>query len=169
MEERVIEERAFASAPAAAQLIAQQFGIRPADIRTYSPLTLAFLGDNVFDLVIRTILVQQGNRSVNVLHRQKSRLVKAAAQAVMAEYLEEVFTDEEEAVYKRGRNAKSVTMPKHARASDYRKATGLEALMGYLYLQGRSDRILELIREGMASLEDAPQDKGAGRQPGEKE
>ena len=104
--------------------------------------------------MIRTILVERGNRSVNVLHRQKSGLVKASAQAQMAELLEESFTEEEKAVYKRGRNAKSVTMPKNARVADYRKATGLEALMGYLYLLGRNERILELIREGIGLLED---------------
>ncbi len=151
MEKRVVtKEEADA-----AQLIADSFGIQPADIRTYSPLTLAFLGDCVFDLVIRTILVERGNRSVNVLHRQKSGLVKASAQAAMAERLESLFTEEEKAVYKRGRNAKSVTMPKHAQVADYRKATGLEALVGYLYLLGRTGRILELLREGTGCLETA--------------
>ena len=156
MEKRVIETEEGQTQPAGdtARLIADCFGIKPEDIRTYSPLTLAFLGDNVFDLVIRTILVERGNRSVNVLHRQKSGLVKASAQAQMAELLEESFTEEEKAVYKRGRNAKSVTMPKNARVADYRKATGLEALMGYLYLLGRNERILELIREGIGLLED---------------
>ena len=137
----------------AAQLIAERFAINTADIRTYSPLTLAFLGDNVFDLVIRTILVERGNRPVHVLHREKSRLVKASAQAQMADDIAALLSEEEAAVFKRGRNAKSATMPKHAEAADYRKATGLEALIGYLYLKGRRDRILELVKEGIRAFE----------------
>ena len=135
--------------PDLAERISEVFSTQKKDIRTYSPLTLAFLGDCVFDLVIRTVLVEQGNRSVNNLHRDKSRLVMAKAQAELIEAVMELLTEEEEAVYKRGRNAKSVTMPKNAEAADYRKATGLEALVGYLYLTGNTERVLELVREGL--------------------
>ncbi len=131
-----------------AGLIAERFETKTPDIRTLSPLTLAFLGDNVFDLVIRTVVVSGGNRPVNILHRQKSAIVKASAQADMVRKIEHLFSPEEEAVYRRGRNATSHTVPKNADVTEYRMATGLEALIGYLYLQGRTDRILELIRKG---------------------
>ncbi|MBO4336853.1 MAG: ribonuclease III [Lachnospiraceae bacterium] len=131
-----------------AGLIAESFDTGRPDIRTLSALTLAFLGDYVFDLVMRTVVVGGGNSPVNILHRQKSAIVKASAQADMVRKIEGLFSPEEEAVYKRGRNATSHTVPKNADVNEYRMATGLEALIGYLYLQGRTDRILELIRKG---------------------
>ncbi|MCR5281991.1 MAG: ribonuclease III [Lachnospiraceae bacterium] len=135
-----------------AALLKEYFDLPDQDIRTYSPLTLAFLGDNVFDLLIRSILVQQGNRSANHLHRDKSRLVKAETQAKILDAIRKELTPEEEAVCRRGRNAKSYSMPKHAKMSDYRKATGLEALYGYLYLQGDSERILSLTQKGLLAI-----------------
>ena len=110
------------------------FGLKDRDLRTYSPLTLAYIGDGVYELVIRTILVKKGNCPVNQLHKHASSLVKAGAQSKMMETLEPILTEEELAVYKRGRNAHSPTMAKHATMADYRRATGFEALMGYLYL-----------------------------------
>ncbi len=132
--------------------IIEQFELKRQDIRTLSPLTLAFLGDNVFDLVIRTVIIQEGNRPVNILHREKSSVVKAESQAKIVTAIEQFFTGEEMAVYKRGRNAKSHTVPKNADVTEYRMATGLEALIGYLYLKGDTARILELIRYGIKEL-----------------
>ncbi|MFV0528131.1 MAG: Mini-ribonuclease 3 [Lachnospiraceae bacterium] len=129
------------------------FGIEETDIRTYSPLTLAYIGDAAYEIVIRTILVEQGNCSVNHLHKRASRLVKASAQSEMAQYLMEAFTPEELAVYKRGRNAHSVTIAKHAKMSDYRRATGFEAVMGYLFLAKEWGRMLELIKIGLEEKE----------------
>ena len=129
--------------------IKEQFGIAEVDIRTYSPLTLAYIGDGIYDLVIRSMIVAQGNTKASQLHNHTSHLVKAHSQSAMMEYLLPVLSEEEEAVYKRGRNAKSPTMAKNASMSDYRRATGFEALMGYLYLKEDYTRMLTLVRMGI--------------------
>lgn len=125
------------------------FALGNTDIKTYSPLTLAYIGDAVYEIVIRTILVEKGNAQVNKLHQRASKLVKASAQSEIIEKLKEDLTEEELVVYKRGRNAKSYTMAKNATMSDYRRATGFEALMGYLYLKEDFCRIVELVRAGI--------------------
>ena len=129
--------------------IKEQFACEPVDVRTYSPLTLAFIGDCVFDLIIRTVVVERGNRAANGLHKTKSAVVKAQTQAEMIEALLLELTPEEESVYRRGRNAKSYTTAKNASVGDYRKATGFEALIGYLYLQDDMDRVLYLVKKGL--------------------
>lgn len=129
--------------------IKEQFQIRDVDVRTYSPLALAYIGDGIFDLVIRTIIVGKGNTKASQLHYQTSHIVKAQSQAMMITALEEELTEEEADVYRRGRNAKSPTMAKNATMADYRKATGFEALMGYLYLTDRFDRVVELTKLGL--------------------
>ncbi len=126
------------------------FDLKDNDLRTYSPLTLAYIGDGVFEIIIRTILVKKGNCPVNQLHKRASSLVKAGSQSKMMEILEPFLTEEELAVYKRGRNAHSPTMAKHATMADYRRATGFEALMGYLYLKEDYVRIVELVRKGIS-------------------
>ena len=103
---------------------------------------------------IRTILVKQGNCQANKLHKRASRLVKAPAQSAMVAVLEPLFTPEEEAVYKRGRNAKSYTTAKNATTGEYRRATGFEAVMGYLYLTGQYHRMIDLIKIGLEALDD---------------
>jgi ribonuclease-3 family protein len=118
-------------------------------VRTYSPLALAYIGDGIFDLVIRTVIVGKGNTKASQLHYQTSHIVKAQSQAMMIEALEGDLTEEEADVYRRGRNAKSPTMAKNATMSDYRKATGFEALMGYLYLTDRFERVVELTKLGL--------------------
>ena len=130
--------------------ILEQFDVGEVDIRTYSPLTLAYIGDGVFELVIRSLVVGEGNRRASDLHRRTSQIVKARSQAEMAECLLPVLTPEESDVYRRGRNAHSPTMAKHATMADYRKATGFEALIGYLYLTDRFERILFLVKEALA-------------------
>lgn len=131
------------------QMFHGAFGLEDKDLRTYSPLTLAYIGDGIYELVIRTILVKKGNCPVNQLHRKASSLVKAGAQSSMMEVIEPMLTEEEHGVYKRGRNAKSPTMAKNATMADYRRATGFEALMGYLYLKEDFGRIVELVRAGI--------------------
>lgn len=128
------------------EAIKKDFDCREIDIRTYSPLTLAYIGDAIYDLVIRTIVVERGNTSANNLHKKTVRYVNAVTQAQMIEALREELSEEERTVYKRGRNAKSYTTAKNASVIDYRKATGFEALCGYLYLTGRQERMLTLIR-----------------------
>ena len=127
----------------------EAFHLEEKDLRTYSPLTLAYIGDGVYELVIRTVLVKKGNCPVNQLHRKASSLVKAASQSAMMEFIEPMLTEEEHSVYRRGRNAHSPTMAKHATMADYRRATGFEALMGYLYLKEDYSRIVELVRKGI--------------------
>lgn len=124
------------------------------DLRTYSPLTLAYLGDAVYELVVRTALVEKGNCPVNRLNKMASDLVKASAQSQMAARIEPLLTEDEAAVYRRGRNAHSPTMAKHATMGDYRRATGVEALVGYLYLKGDMARVLELMDKGLKGEHD---------------
>ena len=133
-------------------LIKRDFRLGEVDLKTLSPLTLAFVGDCIYDLILRTVIVERHNASPNQLHREKSRLAKAPAQAEMAEVLQEHLTQEELAVYRRGRNAKSHTTAKNASVLDYRKATGLEALYGWLYLSGQEERLLQLIRLSLDRL-----------------
>lgn len=132
----------------------EQFQLESQDIRSYSPLTLAYIGDAIYDLYIRTILVSRGNKQANKLHKEASSLVKAPTQSKMIEVLEPLFTQEEESVYKRGRNAKSYTTAKNATMGEYRRATGFEAVMGYLYLTDQNNRMIDLIKIGLESLHD---------------
>ena len=125
------------------------FHLEDQDLRSYSPLTLAYIGDGVYELIIRTILVKKGNCPVNRLHKKASSLVKAGAQSAIMEVIEEELTPEELSVYRRGRNAHSPTMAKHATMADYRRATGFEALMGYLYLKEDYTWMLTLVRMGI--------------------
>lgn len=133
--------------------IKDKFAIGNQDIRTVSPLTLAYIGDSIYDLIIRTIVVCQGNKQVNKMHKEVSAYVKAHGQVMMFEAIEELLTEDEMAVYKRGRNAKSYTSAKNATKIDYRKATGYEALLGYLYLQNEMNRVLELVSTGVNRLD----------------
>ena len=127
--------------------IKKQFGLdQDVDIRTVSPLTLAYIGDGIYELVVRSVMVARTNTRAGLLHRQTSQLVKAEAQSKMMDILLPQLTPEEESVYRRGRNAKSPTMAKNASVGDYRRATGFEALMGYLYLTDRTERLVELVK-----------------------
>ena len=121
--------------------------ISPAQL---SPLVLAYIGDSIFDLIIKTYLLDtKGNMQVNKLNRFASNIVKAQSQSEMIGIIEPLLSPAEEAVYKRGRNAKSYTSTKNASISDYRRATGFEALMGYLYLEGEYERMVQLIKAGL--------------------
>ena len=135
------------------EAIKKEFACKEMDIRTYSPLTLAYIGDAIYDLVIRTVVVERGNSSANHLHKKTVTYVNARVQAQMIDALEEELTEEEKAIYHRGRNAKSYTSAKNASIIEYRKATGLEALCGYLYLQGRQERMLFLIKEALQRVD----------------
>ena len=135
------------------EYMSQVFHMEEVDIREYSPLTLAYIGDSIYDLVIKTLVISRGNRPVNQLHRMTSSLVQASAQSRMMRTLQGLLTEEEHAVYKRGRNAKSVSPAKNQSVTDYRRATGFEALMGYLYLEKEWERMLSLTRTGLESPE----------------
>lgn len=129
--------------------IGEVFSLTERDIRTYSPLTLAYIGDVVYEIIVRTVLVGQGNAPVNLLHKRASSLVKAEAQKEALERIKEQLTEEELSVFRRGRNAKSYTSAKNAAIGDYRVATGFEALFGYWYLTGQTGRMLQMAKAGM--------------------
>ncbi len=135
-------------------IIKERYHIHEIDLKSYSPLTLAYIGDAIYEIIIRTRLVTEANTQVNKLHKRASSLVKAHTQAEMITSLLKELTEEEQQIYKRGRNAKSVTMAKNATMKDYRTATGFEALMGYLYLNQQSDRMLQLIEMGIQNVKD---------------
>lgn len=110
----------------------------------YSPLVLAYLGDAVFELYVRKTLIGHGNTQVDKLHRRATGIVSCEAQCESFRLIEPLLTEEELAVFKRGRNAKS-SVPKHATVAAYRTATGLEALVGYIYLSGNFTRLDEFM------------------------
>ncbi len=135
------------------EYINEKFGIEAKDIRSYSPLTLAYIGDAVFDVIIRSILVSRGNTQVNNLHKRACAIVKAQTQADFADVLMDDFTEDEMNIYRRGRNSKPHTKAKNASTMEYLEATGFEAVIGYLYLTGNMDRICELINKGADMLD----------------
>ena len=117
----------------------------PDEIRAVSSLGLAHLGDGVFELMVRSWLVLHGKATSRGLHKATVHFVAAPAQAAMAKKLEGVLTEEEQDVFRRGRNTSPHTIPKAASREEYQTATALEALFGYLYLQGQTDRLNELF------------------------
>ncbi len=128
-------------------------GLTKEQLATYSPLVLAYLGDGTYELFVRAMLVEKNNEPVQKLHKKATHYVKAAAQSRIMEVIEPLLTEEELAVFKRGRNAKSHTMPKNADMAEYRRATGFEALIGYLYLKQDTKRMTELMQLGVDTIE----------------
>lgn len=133
--------------------IREAFDLKEVDIHSYSPLTLAYIGDSIYDVIIKTMIISQGNKQVKKMHQDASRLVQAKAQSEMMREIQLTLTEEELAVYKRGRNAKSVSPAKNQSVTDYRRATGFEALIGWLYLKNNWERIMELVKLGLEHLE----------------
>ena len=119
----------------------------------YSPLALAFIGDSVFDLVIKSVIVEKANCQGNKLENKTSKIVRATTQALIVDALKDELSEEEANIYRRGRNAKPYTKAKNASYSEYCKATGLEALVGYLYLKGDTERLIALIKTGLENAE----------------
>lgn len=111
----------------------------------YSPSQLAYAGDAVYELLVRSYIINNHDYNVNLMHRQAVKFVKARAQANIIKELSPVLTEEEKKVVKRGRNAKVTSSPKNADLMDYRYATGFEALFGYLFLNNETDRLLSLF------------------------
>lgn len=116
------------------------------EIRAMSPLTLAYIGDTIYDLIVRSYLVMAKPGTVHSLHVKAINFVNAGAQSGMLSKIMDELTEEEKSIVRRGRNAKAGTVPKNANVGDYRRATGLEALLGYLYLSGKEERLIELAR-----------------------
>lgn len=129
--------------------IKDAYGLKDVVPEEMAPLILAHIGDAVYEVVIRTMVLSKGNRPIEKVHRDATGLVNAGVQARVADTVQPVLTEDELNIYKRGRNAKSGSKAKNASIGDYRKATGLETLVGYLYLKGETDRILFLINEGL--------------------
>lgn len=115
------------------------------EAKQLSPLNLAFIGDCIYEILVRETLVAQANRPVNDLHRESVKFVSAKAQTLAYEKIRDLLTEEETAQFKRGRNAKTGHSPKSATGAEYHTATGMEALFGYLYLTEQTDRIKELF------------------------
>lgn len=126
--------------------------LQEVDPCSYSPLALAYIGDAMYELIIRTKVINHGSMQVNKMHKKTTSLVNAGTQAAMIKALTEDLTPEEEAVFKRGRNAKSVSSAKHATMIDYRMATGFEALIGYLYITGQQQRMMTLVGTGLERI-----------------
>lgn len=115
------------------------------EAKQLSPLNLAFIGDCIYEILVRETLVAQANRPVNDLHRESVKFVSAKAQTQAYEKIKDLLTEEETAQFKRGRNAKTGHSPKSATGTEYHTATAMEALFGYLYLTEQTDRIKELF------------------------
>ncbi len=128
------------------QLMMDSGKLSASDVKMLNPLVLAYAGDSVYDTFVRTLLVSGGHGQVAKLHKMSIEFVKAKAQADILWETNELLTPEEQDIVRRGRNTKSSTMPKNADILDYRYATGFEALIGYLYLTGQIDRLMEVIR-----------------------
>lgn len=126
--------------------IKDSFSLKELSLQQVQPLTLAYIGDAAYEMVIRTIEISKGDRPIKKIHQNSVLLVKADTQSRMVDIMLPILTEEEEAVYKRGRNAKAETKAKNASIGDYRRATGFEALMGYLYLAGKTDRMVEIVK-----------------------
>ena len=139
--------------------ISQMPGAEETDAKSCSPLVLAYIGDCVFDLIIKMMVAGRGNRQVHKLHEETSHYVQASAQSFMMRAMQEHLTEEEHAVYRRGRNARSVSPAKNQSITDYRRATGFEALIGYLYLNREYARLTELVSIGLESMRAADREE----------
>ena len=119
------------------------------EIRCISSIGLAHLGDAVYELLVRSYLCAHGKATGKGLHRATIELVCAPAQARMSEKIQPLLTEEEQGVFRRGRNANVHSVPHHASRAEYQQATALESLFGWLYLHGRRDRITQLFDKMM--------------------
>lgn len=144
-----IEEDGTAGEETLLAEIMEQFACKEQDIRSFSPLTLAFIGDCVYEIIVRTVVVERGNKSPQNLYKDSVKVVKASVQAKIYEALWEEVSEEEQDIMRRGRNAHFHTKAKNATAEEYKKATGVEALFGYLYLTGQVNRTVELLKLGL--------------------
>ena len=118
----------------------------------YSPLVLAYIGDSIYEVFTRKkVLSENPNLPAHKLHKENVKYVKAKAQSDAMAIIEPMLTEQEFSIYKRGRNAKSATVPKNADLTDYRRATGFEALIGFLELSGQHERLLKVMETAFSS------------------
>lgn len=130
------------------------------DIEMLNPIVLAYVGDAVYEVFIRNVIVSRGIWQPKRLHKESVSFVKAQAQAELLEAVKEDFSEEESDIVRRGRNAKSGTIPKNAGMMDYKNATGFESLIGYLYLLGRYGRLKEIFEKVLIARENIENTKG---------
>lgn len=133
--------------------IIKEFEIKHKDIYQIHPLVLAYIGDSVYEVFIRTLVVCEGNATVNRLHRRSTGFVKAKAQSDIVHRIMDFLTTEEQDIVRRGRNAKSGTIPKNADVTEYKYATGFESLIGYLYLKKDYERLIEIMKMSVEEYE----------------
>ena len=135
-----------------AHFVGEILELEQIDVTTYSPLVLAYIGDSVYEVIIRSMVISKGNRQVQKLHQESSAFVQASTQSLMMRAIQEHLTEEEHVIYRRGRNSKTVTPAKNQSITDYRRATGFEALIGYLYLSKEYKRLMDLVKVGLESI-----------------
>ncbi|HHV99772.1 MAG TPA: Mini-ribonuclease 3 [Clostridiaceae bacterium] len=133
--------------------VIREFEIKHKDICQIHPLVLAYIGDAVYEVFIRTLVVCEGNATVNRLHRRSTCFVKAKAQSDIVHRIMNLLSPEEQDIVRRGRNAKSGTIPKNADVTEYKYATGFESLIGYLYLKKDYDRLIEIMKMSVEDFE----------------
>ncbi len=133
--------------------IQQHYPLSEVELRSYSAQAFAYIGDSVYDMIIRTMVMSKGNNRPNKYHQEVIPYVNAAAQTEMVHKIKNYLTEEEMTIFKRGRNAKTMSPAKNQSIHDYRFATGFEALLGYLYLSGKMDRAMQLVRFGLGQGE----------------
>ncbi len=131
--------------------IVEQYNFSENEVNNIAPLVLAYIGDAVYEVFIRTLLISEGNVPVHKLHQRSINFVKAKAQSEIIHRIMEKLNPDELDIVRRGRNAKSGTIPKNADVTEYKYATGFESLIGYLYLKKRNERLMEVLN--MAILE----------------
>jgi len=134
------------------ELVSDDIEFKEKDINAYSPLVLAYLGDVVYEVYIRTLLVSEGNTTVHKLHKRSIDFVKAKAQSDILHNIIDGLTREEQDIVRRGRNAKSGTIPKNANVTEYKHATAFEALIGYLYLKKDFNRLMQILKMASRNL-----------------
>ncbi len=128
--------------------------IKDIEIKMFNPPLLAYIGDAVFELFIRTLVVAEGSSQAGEAHKKAVSFVKAKSQAKIIEGIHEYLTEEEKRIVKRGRNAKTGSMPRHAEVMEYKYATGFECLLGYLYLNGQIIRLFEILSYAVKTMKE---------------
>jgi len=132
--------------------VLNEFNIKPSDVSQYPPLVLAYIGDTVYEVYIRTMVLSEGVAPVHKLHRRSTEFVKAKAQSDIIHEIIGLLTEEEKDIVRRGRNAKSGTIPKNADVTEYKYATGFESLLGYLYLKKEFSRLVEVLKMSVSVI-----------------
>lgn len=118
-------------------------------LRMMNPLALAYIGDGIHEIMVRTYVISKYNGTINHLNQRVVKMIKATAQAKVVREIQNSLTEEEITVVKRGRNQKSATVPKNTSVGEYRQATGFEALLGWLFLTGNEERLVEIVTKAI--------------------